>query len=157
MQVAVSPKAILQAIEHLKVMCDTSEWYSEELPRDPENLYRHVGALLAGQDPPELVPAKIVEVGAQSFPWQIGAGKDAAEAEARLRPIGTSESFQAAAEWGFIFYRDFLPDPLPVLPLAVTPQSSGSGSANEMGTSEGPGQRFTITAPCAFPGKIESS
>jgi hypothetical protein len=27
--------------------------------------------------------------------------------DAMLRPIGTPESFQAAAEWGFIFYRDF--------------------------------------------------
>jgi hypothetical protein len=105
MQVAVLPKAILQAIEHLKVIC---EEYGKEFPLDPENLYRHVGALLAGLDPPELVPARIVEVGAQSFVGiEMGVGTDPEEAEAMSRPIGTPESFQAAAEWGLIFYRDY--------------------------------------------------
>jgi uncharacterized protein DUF3631 len=105
MQVAVSPKAILQAIEQLKVMCED---YGEEFPLDPENLYRHLGALLAGEGPAELVPAKIVEVGAQSFVGiEMGVGDDPEEAEAMSRPIGTPESFQAAAEWGFVLYRDF--------------------------------------------------
>jgi hypothetical protein len=105
MQVAVSPKAILQAIEHLKVIC---EEYGKEFPLDPENLYRHVGALLAGEDSPESVPAKIAEVGAQSFVgMEVGCGADPEEAEAMSGPIGTPESFQAAAEWGFVLYRDF--------------------------------------------------
>jgi hypothetical protein len=105
MQVAVSPKAILQAIESLKVMCED---YGEEFPLDPENLYRHVSALLAGEDPPELVPARIVEVGAQSFVgMEMGVGNDPEEAEAMSRPIGTPESFQAAAEWAFVLDRDF--------------------------------------------------
>jgi hypothetical protein len=105
MQVAVSPKAILQAIEHLKLMY---EEYGEEFPLDPENLYRHVGALLAGEDPPESVPAKIAEVGAEGFVgMEVGHGVDPEEAEAMLRLIGTPESFQAAAEWAFVLYRDF--------------------------------------------------
>jgi hypothetical protein len=108
MQIAVFPEAILQAIKHLKMLCEDAEWWSKEFPRDPENLYRHVGALLAGEDPPESVPARIAEVGAEGFVGvEIGVGKDQGEAEARLQPIGTPESFQAAAEWGFIFYRDF--------------------------------------------------
>jgi hypothetical protein len=44
MQVVVSPEAILQAIEYLKMMCEDQEWSSKEFPLDPENLYRHVGA-----------------------------------------------------------------------------------------------------------------
>jgi hypothetical protein len=105
MQVAVSPKAILQAIEHLKMMC---EEYGKEFPFDPENLYRHVGALLAGEDPPESIPAKIAEVGTERFVGiEVGRGADPEEAAAMSGPIGTPESFQAAAEWGFVLYRDF--------------------------------------------------
>jgi hypothetical protein len=111
MQVAVSPKAILQAIEHLKMLCDDAEWWSTEFPRDVESLYRHVGALLAGEDPPELVPAMIAEVGAEGFVgMQMAVGPlgcSPEQMDAMLQPIGTPESFQAAAEWGFIFYRDF--------------------------------------------------
>jgi hypothetical protein len=115
MQVAVSPEAILQAIESLKLLCEDAEWWdSKEFPRDPDNLYRHVRALLAGEDPPEVIPAKILEVGAQSIAGiEMGVGKDAEEAEARTRPIGTPESCQAAAEWAFIFYRDFFEEEPP--------------------------------------------
>jgi hypothetical protein len=60
----LSPKAILQAIEHLKVICEDEEWWEDRFPLDPENLYRHVGALLAGSNSPEpeAIPAKITEV-----------------------------------------------------------------------------------------------
>jgi hypothetical protein len=108
MQVAVSPGAILQAIEHLKVMC---EEYGKEFPLDPENLYRHVSALLAGEDPPEVVPAKIVEVCTKGFlgiEIAVGApGTDPEQMDAMRQPIGTLESFQVAAGWGFVLYRDF--------------------------------------------------
>jgi hypothetical protein len=108
MQVAVSPEAILKAIKYLKTMCEDAEWSSKEFPLDPENLYRHMGALLAGEDPPELVPAKIVEVGAQSFVGiEMGVGNDPEEAEAMSGPIGTPESLRVAAEWAFVLYRDF--------------------------------------------------
>ena len=108
MQVAVSPEAILKAIEHLKTMC---EEYGEQFPLDPDNLYRHVSALLAGEDPPEAVPAKIVEVGIEHFlsmKIAIGApGTDPEQMDAMLQPIGTPESFGVAAEWAFVLYRDF--------------------------------------------------
>jgi hypothetical protein len=105
---SVSPKAILQAIEHLKVMC---EEYGKEFPLDPENLYRHVGALLAGEDPPELISAKIIEVCIEPMlciQVAVGAlGTDPEQMDAMLQPIGTPESFWIAAEWAFVLYRDF--------------------------------------------------
>jgi hypothetical protein len=108
MQVVVSPKFILQVIGALKTMC---EEYGEEFPLDPENLYRHVGALLGGADPPELVPAKIVEVCIEPMlQLRIAMGPrgtDPEQMDAMLAPIGTPESLQAAAEWAFILYRDF--------------------------------------------------
>jgi hypothetical protein len=103
MQVAVPPQAVLRAIESLKAMVEERDTGS----LDPENLYRHVRALLAGEDAPELAPSTIL-AGAESFAGiEMGVGDDPQEAEAMSRPIGTPEGFRAAAEWAFVLYRDF--------------------------------------------------
>lgn len=70
-----------------------------------------MSALLAGADPPELVPAKIVADGIKGFLGIESAvgppGCDREYLEAMSHPIGTPESFEAAAEWAFVLYRDF--------------------------------------------------
>jgi hypothetical protein len=99
-------ESVEQAIGFLKTMC---EEYGDEFPLDEGNLYRHVRALLTDEEIPSALPADIVERGASSFAGlEVGSGKDREEAEALTRPVATPEQWRAAAEWAFLFYRDFL-------------------------------------------------
>ncbi|SRR6266566_7039626 len=97
----MSPKSVWKIVEFIKIGCE--EWGEPRI--DEASLYRHVEEMLdLKREPPELAPAKIVEMYVEDIldiEWTVTIDN-----ETTTGHDGSRTEIWAAADWAWLIFRD---------------------------------------------------